>query len=91
MRIEDEGLQEEVVSISLLSLDSFFDLLVCIDSNHLLSFHLLVHQQFPQRQVGCTGFPADSHDTIWLALNRDIEHHRCPECGSGECKDLAFF
>lgn len=41
--------------------------------------------QFPTRIVGCTGSPAGGHDTIWLHLNQDIEHHRCPECGSGEC------
>ncbi|PWN49035.1 hypothetical protein IE53DRAFT_370111, partial [Violaceomyces palustris] len=37
---------------------------------------------YPSRIVGCTGFPADSHDTIYLHLNRDIKSHRCPECGS---------
>jgi hypothetical protein len=40
--------------------------------------------QFPERHVGCTGFPADSHDTVWLALNTTLKNHRCPECGSGE-------
>ncbi|KAK1924070.1 putative cytochrome c oxidase polypeptide iv mitochondrial precursor [Papiliotrema laurentii] len=35
----------------------------------------------PDRIVGCTGFPADSHDTIWLACNVKKEKHRCPECG----------
>ncbi|KAL9933164.1 hypothetical protein V8E36_007882 [Tilletia maclaganii] len=34
------------------------------------------------RIVGCTGSPAGSHDTIWLHLNTELEHHRCPECGS---------
>ncbi|KZS94220.1 cytochrome c oxidase, partial [Sistotremastrum niveocremeum HHB9708] len=35
-----------------------------------------------ERVVGCTGFPVDSHDTIWLALNTHKKVHRCPECGS---------
>ncbi|KAJ1018099.1 hypothetical protein NDA16_004966 [Ustilago loliicola] len=37
---------------------------------------------WPSRIVGCTGYPADSHDTIYLHLNKDLKHHRCPECGS---------
>jgi hypothetical protein len=39
--------------------------------------------QFPERHVGCTGFPADSHDTIWMLVNDKIKNHRCPECGCG--------
>ncbi|KAI8137244.1 cytochrome c oxidase subunit VB-domain-containing protein [Fennellomyces sp. T-0311] len=34
------------------------------------------------RFVGCTGYPAESHDTIWLSLDKSHEHDRCPECGS---------
>ncbi|CDS12885.1 Putative Cytochrome c oxidase subunit 5b [Lichtheimia ramosa] len=34
------------------------------------------------RFVGCTGFPAESHDTIWISLDKSHEHDRCPECGS---------
>ncbi|KAL1930117.1 hypothetical protein VTP01DRAFT_1271 [Rhizomucor pusillus] len=34
------------------------------------------------RFVGCTGYPAESHDTIWLTLDRSHEFDRCPECGS---------
>ncbi|RSH83134.1 Cytochrome c oxidase subunit 4 [Apiotrichum porosum] len=41
-----------------------------------------VFSYFPERHVGCTGFPADSHDTIWLHLNTSLKNHRCPECGS---------
>ncbi|KAL1411660.1 Cytochrome c oxidase subunit 4 [Vanrija albida] len=37
---------------------------------------------YPLRHVGCTGFPADSHDTLWLQVNTELKHHRCPECGS---------
>lgn len=40
--------------------------------------------QFPERHVGCTGFPADSHDTIWMTVNNKLKNHRCPECGCGE-------
>ncbi|KAL1934663.1 hypothetical protein VTP01DRAFT_6845 [Rhizomucor pusillus] len=34
------------------------------------------------RFVGCTGYPAESHDTIWLTLDKSHEFDRCPECGS---------
>ncbi|KAL6850573.1 Cytochrome c oxidase subunit 4 [Amphichorda felina] len=32
--------------------------------------------------AGCTGFPADSHNTAWLRVTRDRPIERCPECGS---------
>ncbi|KAF4119812.1 cytochrome c oxidase subunit 5b [Geosmithia morbida] len=32
--------------------------------------------------AGCTGFPADSHNTTWLRVSRDRPIERCPECGS---------
>ncbi|KAI5781786.1 cytochrome c oxidase subunit VB [Peziza echinospora] len=35
-----------------------------------------------ERYLGCTGFPVDSHDTIWLTVSRDRPIERCPECGS---------
>ncbi|CAD6887949.1 unnamed protein product [Tilletia controversa] len=41
-----------------------------------------VQSLFPSRIVGCTGSPAGAHDTIWLHLNTELKHHRCPECGS---------
>ncbi|CBQ69757.1 probable COX4-cytochrome-c oxidase chain IV [Sporisorium reilianum SRZ2] len=41
-----------------------------------------VKSYWPTRIVGCTGYPADSHDTIYLHLNNQLKHHRCPECGS---------
>ncbi|CAK9782579.1 cytochrome c oxidase polypeptide IV [Cutaneotrichosporon oleaginosum] len=41
-----------------------------------------VFSYYPERHVGCTGFPADSHDTIWLHVTKELKNHRCPECGS---------
>ncbi|KAI5122266.1 hypothetical protein M0805_002347 [Coniferiporia weirii] len=37
---------------------------------------------FPDRLIGCTGSPADSHEVVWLAANTSKPRHRCPECGS---------
>ncbi|KAE8246627.1 hypothetical protein A4X13_0g5704 [Tilletia indica] len=41
-----------------------------------------VQSLHPTRIIGCTGSPAGAHDTIWLHLNTELKHHRCPECGS---------
>ncbi|EIE80244.1 hypothetical protein G6F46_003311 [Rhizopus delemar] len=43
---------------------------------------IVVKSHDPIRFVGCTGFPAESHDTIWINLDKSHEHDRCPECGS---------
>ncbi|KAJ3226948.1 Cytochrome c oxidase subunit 4 [Clydaea vesicula] len=35
----------------------------------------------PVRYIGCTGFPADSHEGVWLTIHPSrIE--RCPHCGN---------
>jgi cytochrome c oxidase subunit 5b len=35
-----------------------------------------------EQYVGCTGYPAESHTTIWLTISRDRPIERCPECGN---------
>ncbi|PSS13167.1 hypothetical protein M430DRAFT_265741 [Amorphotheca resinae ATCC 22711] len=35
-----------------------------------------------EQYAGCTGYPADSHVTIWLTMSRDRPIERCPECGN---------
>ncbi|EIW70513.1 hypothetical protein TREMEDRAFT_19210, partial [Tremella mesenterica DSM 1558] len=40
-----------------------------------------IYSLFPERHVGCTGYPADSHDTLWLTVNNKRKNARCPECG----------
>jgi len=35
-----------------------------------------------EQYAGCTGYPADSHNTIWLTMSRDRPIERCPECGN---------
>jgi len=35
-----------------------------------------------EQYIGCTGFPADTHNVIWLTTSRDRPVERCPECGS---------
>ena len=32
--------------------------------------------------AGCTGYPADSHWTIWILMDRKRPVERCKECGS---------
>lgn len=43
---------------------------------------IVVQSLGEERYLGCTGFPADSHDTIWLTVSRDRPIERCPECGN---------
>merc|ERR1712144_98889 len=35
-----------------------------------------------EQYAGCTGFPADSHNVIWLPMSRERPVERCPECGN---------
>ncbi len=34
-----------------------------------------------KRIVGCTGFPADSHEIVWFECDVNKGSGRCPECG----------
>ena len=36
----------------------------------------------PERVIGCTGVPAESHELLWMTLTKE-KNRRCPECGSG--------
>ncbi|KAI8622480.1 hypothetical protein BC830DRAFT_568569 [Chytriomyces sp. MP71] len=42
----------------------------------------IVHGSDPERYVGCTGFPADTHETVWLTLREHRGIDRCPHCGN---------
>ncbi|KAH0539001.1 hypothetical protein FGG08_004451 [Glutinoglossum americanum] len=35
-----------------------------------------------EQYCGCTGYPVDSHTTLWLTITRDRPIGRCTECGS---------
>lgn len=43
---------------------------------------IVVESLYPQRIVGCTGVPADSHETVWVRLEREGQR-RCTSCGQG--------
>jgi len=43
----------------------------------------MIDLQVGERIIGCTGSPADSHDTLWFHVNKD-KQSRCSECGSGQ-------
>ncbi|KAI8932277.1 hypothetical protein NX059_010475 [Plenodomus lindquistii] len=43
---------------------------------------IVVNSAGNEQYVGCTGFPADSHNVLWITLERDHPKSRCMECGS---------
>ncbi|RKF63624.1 Cytochrome c oxidase subunit 4, mitochondrial [Erysiphe neolycopersici] len=43
---------------------------------------IIVKSAGEENYAGCTGFPADSHNVIWLTVSRSRPIERCPECGS---------
>ncbi|KAJ7126964.1 cytochrome c oxidase subunit VB-domain-containing protein [Mycena epipterygia] len=42
---------------------------------------IMVLSYDPERLVGCTGCPADSHDIVWINLSKERQRF-CTECGS---------
>ncbi|KAK4108949.1 COX5B-domain-containing protein [Canariomyces notabilis] len=43
---------------------------------------IMVRSAGEEQFAGCTGYPADSHNVLWLRMTRDRPVERCPECGS---------
>ncbi|KAH8599687.1 cytochrome c oxidase subunit VB [Bisporella sp. PMI_857] len=43
---------------------------------------IIIKSAGDEQYAGCTGYPADSHVTIWLTTSRERPIERCPECGS---------
>ncbi|TQS39439.1 hypothetical protein Golomagni_00041 [Golovinomyces magnicellulatus] len=43
---------------------------------------IMVKSAGEENYAGCTGFPADSHNVIWLTVSRSRPIERCPECGN---------
>ena len=43
---------------------------------------IVVNSAGNEQYVGCTGFPADSHNVLWITLTREEPQSRCMECGS---------
>jgi hypothetical protein len=40
---------------------------------------VLVYSSEPLHYIGCTGIPADSHETLWMRLEKWSRHSRCKE------------
>lgn len=36
----------------------------------------------PVFYIGCTGYPVDSHELLWLTLSPHGHLNRCPQCGN---------
>lgn len=43
---------------------------------------ILVRSAGDEQYAGCTGFPADSHQVVWVGLSRARLVDRCSECGN---------
>ncbi|GAQ07236.1 cytochrome c oxidase subunit 4, mitochondrial [Aspergillus lentulus] len=43
---------------------------------------IIVKSAGDEQYAGCTGYPADSHHTVWLTVSRDRPIERCAECGN---------
>ncbi|KAF1955123.1 COX5B-domain-containing protein [Byssothecium circinans] len=43
---------------------------------------IVVNSAGNEQYVGCTGYPADSHNVLWITLTREEPVSRCMECGS---------
>ncbi|KAF2795245.1 COX5B-domain-containing protein [Melanomma pulvis-pyrius CBS 109.77] len=43
---------------------------------------IVVNSAGNEQYCGCTGFPADSHNVLWITLTREEPVARCMECGS---------
>ncbi|CAF9929756.1 Cytochrome c oxidase subunit 4 [Imshaugia aleurites] len=46
-----------------------------------LSDPIIVKSAGDEQFAGCTGYPVDSHVTLWLNMSRERPVERCPECG----------
>ncbi|KAL2004258.1 hypothetical protein VTN02DRAFT_4773 [Thermoascus thermophilus] len=43
---------------------------------------IIVNSAGDEQYAGCTGYPADSHEVVWLTVSRDRPIERCGECGN---------
>ncbi|EFX04828.1 cytochrome c subunit [Grosmannia clavigera kw1407] len=43
---------------------------------------ILVRSAGDEQYAGCTGYPVDSHNVIWVGMSRKRPVDRCSECGS---------
>ncbi|KAJ1562546.1 Cytochrome c oxidase subunit 4 [Cladochytrium tenue] len=42
----------------------------------------VIHGTDVVKYIGCTGFPADTHEIVWLTLSEHKGVDRCPHCGN---------
>ncbi|OCH86070.1 COX5B-domain-containing protein [Obba rivulosa] len=59
-----------------------------LDSSRIgtLADPIKVYSLAPERIIGCTGCPAESHELHWINLTTE-KIRRCPECGSAYALD----
>ncbi|KAJ3052545.1 Cytochrome c oxidase subunit 4 [Rhizophlyctis rosea] len=55
---------------------------IYLDSRPTTKSPYIIRGSDPERYVGCTGFPADSHEVVWLTVREHKGFDRCPHCGN---------
>ncbi|KLJ10629.1 cytochrome c oxidase subunit 4, mitochondrial [Blastomyces silverae] len=55
-----------------------------LDASRMGTFEnpIMVKSGGDEQYAGCTGYPADSHDVVWLTVSRERPIERCSECGN---------
>ncbi|KAL1963697.1 hypothetical protein VTN77DRAFT_7901 [Rasamsonia byssochlamydoides] len=55
-----------------------------LDSSRKGTFEdpIIVNGAGEEQYAGCTGYPADSHNVVWLTVSRKRPYERCGECGN---------
>ncbi|KAI0322590.1 cytochrome c oxidase subunit VB-domain-containing protein [Amylostereum chailletii] len=86
--VQSTGLDRVQVLGNLTGVDVFD--LEPLDSSRIgtLADPIKVFSVIPERVVGCTGHPAESHELLWFNVNSE-KPRRCPECGSAYLVDHA--
>ncbi|KAJ3296896.1 Cytochrome c oxidase subunit 4 [Borealophlyctis nickersoniae] len=53
-----------------------------IDAKGTTKNPIIITGSDPEKYVGCTGWPVDSHELVWLTIREHRGFDRCPHCGN---------
>jgi cytochrome c oxidase subunit 5b len=78
---QSTGLERVEILAKLDGIDIYDDSPLTITSFGTKSNPVIVKGIGTSRLVSCSGFPIDSHEVVWLNVEKDHKFDRCPECG----------